>query len=515
MLPTGRYRVAIGSGDRVAEVKLDLDDFQVQQVSVDLGRPDSIVFKGCPGAVTPYLQGDWQAAAQALERDGQRRLAHRLTARMLATGGRVTRAADYLEDHGLYRDAAELRESIDDLLGAASSYRRAGERTDCSRAIKLLQQVDREDPKYVAACELLSATLEDQADFEAAASWIERAIEVQPDARLCRELRMRRAGLIERTGDGAQALELLLELKNEAPDHPNLETRIDELKKRLSAGRTSPSFSGGGVLAEAEEGSRYEILEQVGRGGMAVVFKARDKRLGRIVALKKLPENLRDHPQAVELFVHEARAVAALNHRNIVTIFDADREDDSYFITMELLEGCTVSQLKKEHQRLNLRDTAMLCRQVCAGLAYAHHRRIVHRDIKPGNLFLTRDRIVKIMDFGLAKMMEEVRRQTTVVGGTPFYVAPEQVIGEDVDGRADLYALGVTMFELLTGDVPFRNGDVTHHHRHTAPPDPRESAPDLPDEMAELILQMMSKKPAQRPCDADEVRNRLESFVSS
>jgi serine/threonine-protein kinase len=181
---------------------------------------------------------------------------------------------------------------------------------------------------------------------------------------------------------------------------------------------------------------------------------------------------------------------------------------------MELLEGCTVSQLRKQHGRLNLRDAAMLCRQVCAGLAYAHHRRIVHRDIKPANLFLTRDRIVKIMDFGLAKMMEEVRRQTTVIGGTPFYVAPEQVLGNEVDGRADLYALGVSLFELLTGDVPFREGDVTHHHCYTPPPDPRERVEDLPDAVAELILEMMSKQRDDRPCDADEVRNRLEPFTS-
>ncbi len=513
-LPIGVHRVAIGSGDRVAEVEVTLEHFQVHQLSVDLGRPDHIVFKGCPGAVTPYLKGDLQAASGALERDGQCDLAHRLKARLLAAGGRAERAAEYLEEVGLYRNAAELRESLEDLLGAASAFRRSGERTDYSRAIALLQRVEPDDPDYVAACEMLAQTFEDQADFEAAASWVERAIGAQTQVELVRELRMRLAGLVERTGDLARALELLQELRSEAPGHPNLVTCIDELKKKLSAGRTSPSFSGEDALGTPEAGSRYEILEQVGRGGMAVVFKARDRRLGRIVALKKLPENLRDHPQAVDLFVREARAAAALNHRNIVTIFDADREGDNYFITMELLEGCTVSQLRRQHERLNLRDAAMLCRQVCSGLAYAHGCRIVHRDIKPGNLFLTHDRIVKIMDFGLAKILEEVRRQTTVVGGTPFYVAPEQIVGDGVDGRADLYALGVTLFELLTGDVPFREGDVTHHHRHTPPPDPRERVEDLPDAMAELILQLLAKRPEDRPRDADEVRSRLEPFTA-
>jgi tRNA A-37 threonylcarbamoyl transferase component Bud32 len=513
-LPTGAHRIVVGSGDRVGELEIELEDFRAHQFDIDLGRPEQIVFKGCPGAVTPYLQGDLQAASRALERDGQTEIAHRLKARQFATSGRAERAAEYLEEAGLYRDAAELRESLGDRIGAASSFRLSGGESDRSRAIELLQQVAEDESGYRTACEMLAEIFEDRDELEAAAECVERAIAIESDAGRVRELRVRLAGLVEGTGDLARALELLQELHGEAPDHPNLETRIDEIKKKLSVGRTSPGFSEGDALAEPEAGSRYEILEQVGRGGMAVVFKARDRRLGRVVALKKLPENLRDHSQAVELFVREARAAAALNHRNIVTIFDADREDDNYFITMELLEGCTVSQLRKEHTRLGVRDTAMLCRQVCSGLAYAHHRRIVHRDIKPANLFLTRDRIVKIMDFGLAKMLEEVRRQTTVVGGTPFYVAPEQIMGEDVDGRADLYALGVTLFELLTGDVPFREGDVTHHHRHTPPPDPRERAEDLPDAMAELILQLMEKRPEDRPCDPDEVRNRLESFTS-
>ena len=144
-----------------------------------------------------------------------------------------------------------------------------------------------------------------------------------------------------------------------------------------------------------------------------------------------------------------------------------------------------------------------------AGLQFAHSRRIVHRDVKTANLFFTRDRVLKIMDFGLAKMLEEVRRATTVIGGTPYYMAPEQAAGEAVDHRADLYALGVTLFELSTGVVPFRKGDVIYHHRHTPAPDPRGPAPDLPDPIAELILALMAKDPAERPESASVVGQRL------
>jgi len=153
--------------------------------------------------------------------------------------------------------------------------------------------------------------------------------------------------------------------------------------------------------------------------------------------------------------------------------------------------------------------------QVAAGLQYAHEQRVVHRDIKTANLYFTKDRTVKIMDFGLAKMIEEVRRSTTVVGGTPYYMAPEQSAGESVDHRADIYAFGVTLFELLTGRVPFGKGDVTYHHRHTPPPDPRTYAPDLPEAFAELILRMMAKPPDERVQTSAEVRQALSRIAQS
>jgi serine/threonine-protein kinase len=123
--------------------------------------------------------------------------------------------------------------------------------------------------------------------------------------------------------------------------------------------------------------------------------------------------------------------------------------------------------------------------------------------------------VVKIMDFGLAKTIEEVRRSSTVIGGTPYFMAPEQAAGEAVDHRADLYAMGVTLFHLVTGSVPFREGDLAYHHRHTPPPDPRERVPDIPNAMAELILQLMSKDPADRPASGGDVAARLEAILNA
>jgi serine/threonine protein kinase len=255
--------------------------------------------------------------------------------------------------------------------------------------------------------------------------------------------------------------------------------------------------------------SRYEILAELGRGGMGVVFRARDRRLGRVIALKRLPENLRNHPKAVQLFLREARSAAALNHSNIVTVYDAGQECGVLYMTMELLEGMPLQQILKSRGQLTARDTARLGLQIAKGLQYAHEQRIIHRDIKTGNLFFTNSKKVKIMDFGLAKMVREYCRESTIIGGTPYYMAPEQSLGEAIDHRADLYSLGVTLYELSTGRVPFTEGDVAYHHRHTAPTDPRERVASIPAELADLILQLLAKSPDERCASGQEVVERL------
>jgi predicted Ser/Thr protein kinase len=257
---------------------------------------------------------------------------------------------------------------------------------------------------------------------------------------------------------------------------------------------------------------RYQLLEEIGRGGMGVVYRAHDKRLDRVVALKRLTERLQSHPRAVQLLLREARAAAQLNHPNIVTVYDVDHEDGAYFITMELLEGHTLASLLRRRGRFTAPEVVWLAHQAASGLAYAHERRIVHRDVKTANLFLTRDRVVKIMDFGLAKMVEAVRRRSTRIGGTPDYMAPEQALGLEVDGRADLYALGVTLYELLTGSVPFAEGDAPAQRGHAPPPDPRERAPETPAVLAELVLELLAPDPHRRPGSAAEVVERLRAI---
>ncbi len=569
--PQGDQVLVVGSGDRVAEVPVSVPSFQPIAVELDLADRETLLFTGCPPAVEPYLHGDVGSAARALEREGHDDVAHLILARLneergqldsaarhYADAGEALQAAAIREQLGQFTASASLYESAGELVRAAEMYRSAGDierageaferardfesavscfkeagsvskwievleksgdpyqaarvaldKGEDSRAIRSLQLVGPQDQDYIQAGNLLVEVLEREGHIDMAVEKVEEIIRTRGADQVPLETCDRLASLLEKNGQHERAIDVLDIIRRRDATYPNVATRIEELRKKHKDG------SGGPEADAFSSAFRYEILEEVGRGGMGIVFKARDQRLGRVVALKRLPDNLRNHPKAVELFLREARAAAALNHPNIVTVHDAGREGDTFFITMELLEGHPLVDVLKRNGKLGARDVARLGVQVANGLEYAHEQGIVHRDIKTANLFFTRSKTLKIMDFGLAKMVEEVRRASTVIGGTPYYMAPEQSLGESVDARADLYALGVTFYELLTGKVPFPDGDVAYHHRHTEPTNPCEKEPDLPSDFAELVLDLMQKDPEDRPASAALVRERLQVLLEA
>jgi len=468
-LPEGTHRILIGCGDRVASHDIRLSEPRVTTLHVELAGSEALLFKGCPPAVGPYLEGDVERAAECLEREGQQRVAWLILADRDRSRGQLERAAEGYVRAGECMQAAQMYAERNELLAAARCAARSERSEDDEQAQSWLEQIPPESEGYDSARELL-------------------------------------AELLLRQDDVSRALAILESLRDRGPSSSELEGRIEAVRKRVT-----PRAAHGPVPESlgAGSGSRYDILEQIGRGGMGVVFKARDRRLGRYVALKQLPENLRDHPTAIALFMREARAAAALNHPNIVTLYDVDEDAGKFFITMELLEGLPLNHVLRHEGQISAWRCCRLGMQIAAGLRYAHEKRIVHRDIKTANLFWTREKVLKITDFGLAKMLEEVRKSTTVVGGTPYYVAPEQSRGEDVDARADLYSVGVTLFELCTGSVPFREGDVLQHHRETPAPDARERNPVVPEAFSRILLQLMAKDPDARIQNAAELGTRL------
>jgi hypothetical protein len=261
---------------------------------------------------------------------------------------------------------------------------------------------------------------------------------------------------------------------------------------------------------------RYDIVELVGRGGMGVLYRAHDPQLERDVALKMMHVDFTLDTTARERFQREAKAIARLQHRNVVTIHELGEVDGAPYIVMEFLGGKDLEALLKsgDYQSMSLPQKLDVAIQLCEGLAYAHDQGIVHRDIKPGNVRVLEDGTVKILDFGIAKFAMSSVTQSATVLGTPSYMAPEQIMSQPVDGRADLFAAGVLLYELLSGKKPFP-GDtptaVVYQIMHSEPSGLRELQPDLPDALQEIVTRALQKNPNERYGRASEMASDLQT----
>jgi len=262
---------------------------------------------------------------------------------------------------------------------------------------------------------------------------------------------------------------------------------------------------------------QYQIIEQLGQGGMATVYKAYQPSLDRHVAVKILPAQLASDESFVARFIQEARSVAKLRHPNIVTVHDFGTEGDVLYIVMECVDGGTLRQFLGKP--VDLVTVERMIHQIGSALGYAHAQGIVHRDVKPGNVLLDKEGWLLLSDFGIAKALEsqEGITKTGMGVGTPEYMAPEQAQGQAVDGRADIYALGVMLFELVTGQVPFKADTPLGiiMQKITAPlPSPRSLVPDLPEEVEQVIVKAMARDPQERYQTAEEMVNALWAAVS-
>jgi len=283
--------------------------------------------------------------------------------------------------------------------------------------------------------------------------------------------------------------------------------------------RTRPD--GGASLAVGERfAGRYDILELLGSGGMGVVYRAYDREVGEAVAIKALRPDLGEiDATLLERFKQELRLARRITHRNVVRTYDLGEVDGLYYITMELVRGTTVAMLIREAGRLDVPATLTIGKQVCRALEVAHDEGVIHRDVKPQNLLVDHAGFLKVMDFGIARLAEhhsEPGRGLTAAGvvvGTPQYMAPEQLFGEPVDGRADLYATGAVLFECVTGRPVFEAPSLVAllaRHLDDAPPDPRRLNTDVPESLAAVILRALARKPQDRWPTASHFLHALE-----
>ena len=440
-----------------------------------------------------------------------------------AKAGRFTEAAECFALVGNPSREAELLEKAGDFLRSGEIFHLEGLDNE---AISVLQKVPQEDEEFARAAAVLGDIFAARGQLAIAVTKLQQAI---GDTELTRDSvdgYYKLATIYQEDGKARDAVEIFEKIMAFDYHYGDVEERLAETRALLAeeeplavttqdvagAGSGSPSIGG-----PAEE-DRYQIIGELGRGGMGIVYKVQDTILDRIVAFKVLPQAFTENPQAINNFMREAQAAAKLNHPNIVTVYDTGEQQGRYYITMEYVEGTTLKEILRRRGAISPSGILHVLMQMCEALAYAHEKKVVHRDIKPANAMWTRDKKVKLMDFGLAKVVEEARNHTTVVAGTPYYMSPEQTLGKNIDRRTDIYSLGVAIFEMATGTVPFKEGNIPYHHVHTAPPKILELRPDLPSTLSAIVERCLQKDPDNRYQSAGdilaEVRQSLAGSVS-
>lgn len=288
-------------------------------------------------------------------------------------------------------------------------------------------------------------------------------------------------------------------------DDPTLDS-----KASVSASVAPDTLPSGSLLA-----SRYQIIELLGIGGSGAVYKAFDRQLSRHLALKTIRSDLAESPAAIVRFKQEVLLAQKVVHRNVVRVFDFGEDGNTKFITMELVEGTDLKVILREQGRLPIRRAVATAREVCAGLQAAHEAGVVHRDLKPQNVMVKKDGHILVMDFGIAHSIESAgMTMTGLFVGTPQYMSPEQVRGENADERSDIYSVGLILYEVLTGSIPFEGTtsvDTMYRRTHETPVPPNNVCPDVPNNLSKIVLRCLANNPAERYGNVAELLRDLEA----
>ncbi len=457
-------------------------------------------------------------------------------AAMFEKAGEDLKAAQAYEKNGDFKIAAEIYMNLGDVEKASSMVESAGEyfaAAEMYRKANLpakefssLQKVRQGDPGYLNACGRMADILREQGKLDVAEQKYVIAIgQSEPDEENIGYF-YGLGTIYESDGKFKEALGMYKKIQLVDIAYKDVEERAKRCEAQVSVAATQaaasragisrpgnsgaapgvtasaavqPSGTGHPASATSDSAKRYTILQEIGRVGMGVVYKAMDNTLSRTIAIKLLPKSISENPKAIMRFSAEARSAAQLNNQNIVTLYDFQQAGGRSFITMEYVEGVTLKKLQTMVERLPLNKTLKIIYQCCQGLDYAHKKGIIHRDIKPSNIMISKQNIVKIMDFGLAKSPgEETLTDAGSISGTIMYMSPEQLQGKKLTPATDIYSLGLVLYELAAGKHPFSEGDAAYHHIHTQPAPPIQLRPEIPGKLNEIILKCLDKEPSRR-----------------
>ena len=393
-------------------------------------------------------------------------------------------------------------------------------------AINALQKVPEDHPEFDATRALLGRCFYEQGDHAHCAATLDNHLtSKRVDANNVEYFYL--LGLaLEQLGKLSESRDILYKIGAVRREFRDVSQRLSSIESRISMMGSSSGQAGasvgatwsGGADAKVMEmgaatlGDRYELERELGRGGMGVVYLARDKQLDRPVALKFLGTLLNDSAEMGERFIREARVAAKISHPNIVSIYDIGASEGKAYIAMEYIEGQDLRGRLTRIGKFPPREAANIMIQICGALGVIHGAGIVHRDVKPENITLAKGGLVKLMDFGLARGRDNRLTQSGVVIGTPCYMAPEQALDQDVDGRADLYAMGLVFHEMLTGRIVFEDGDIFARQIKEIPPKPSEGAEGIPSELDAFTMKCVEKDPASRYQTAEELIEALRAL---
>lgn len=445
--------------------------------------------------------GDTEQAALAFENGGRFKEAGTLYEKLAQTGKAATMyasAMNYYQAAVLFEQQGKVDETISCLQKVdqhANDYYPASLLLGKMLIGKGLTEAARERFQRIIAQDSLSShniefyyqlalIYDDDKDFDKAQNLYEKIL---ADNFAYRDVRERNTAVKQKQKEASHASHLVKEAL------------------RTDSATTMPATPSGAA-------NRYRIIQKVGHGGMGVVYKAEDTLLKRIVAYKVLPSAIHDNKDMLSAFMQEAQIAAGLNHPNIVTVYDTGTYGDEVFLTMEFIDGVSLKEYL-DKKSVPLSELVDMMQHICDGVAYAHSKEVIHRDIKPANIMLTRSQVVKITDFGLARILGETTGARTTVKGTPLYMGPEQILGDKVDLQSDIYSLGCTFYRMVAGRPPFVQGDVFYHHLHTPPTAPSTHNPKVIDLLDRLILKCLEKDKAKRYRTIADLLGDLDAYA--
>lgn len=481
------------------------------------------------------LAGDFQQAAACMKAAGREQEANRIGGRFLEQQKRFKEAAMAYAGAGEYAKSGECFMKCKEPVRAGEYYEKAeefarsghayamGQRFD--KAIEVLQRVPESDANFDGSRGVLGRCYYQMHDFELCAATLDNHLLNQRIDSNNLDYFYMLALAWEQLGELHKSKELLLKISSVSSKYRgDLKSRISSIDSRISITQSHSQLSGAqnsGVGGGAPNtmnmvantlGERYDLQTELGRGGMGVVYRARDKQLDRTVALKFLGNLVDNSEEYRQRFIREAQTAAKISHPNIVSIYDISASDGKAYIAMEYVEGKNLFKYIEERGQLKPAEAVKIMIQACDALAAIHEVGIVHRDIKPDNIVIQNNGQSKLMDFGLAKAESNRITQEGMIMGTPSYMAPELAMGKDVDGRTDIYAMGLVLYEMLTGKIVFQSGDVMTRQIKEMPAPLNQLVPDLPAGIAEVAWKCVQKDPGKRFQKASEVVTTLQSI---